>query len=129
MTHNAIEYGMMESLAEGYRLLKEGPYENLELKKAATVWQQRSVITSWLNELILEILSENPELSGIEGKVAQNGEAKWALEAANELGIAMPAIDDALKVRFDSENGEVTYATKLLAAMRNKFGGHALNEK
>jgi len=129
MTHNAIEYGMMESLAEGYRLLKEGPYQNLDLKKASTVWQKRSVITSWLNELILEILSENPELNGIEGKVAQNGEAKWALEAAKELGIEMPAIDDSLRVRFDSENGQITYATKLLAAMRNKFGGHALNEQ
>jgi 6-phosphogluconate dehydrogenase len=127
MTHNAIEYGMMESLAEGYRLLKEGPYKSLDLKKAATVWQKKSVITSWLNELCQEILSENPELDGIEGKVQQLGEAKWALEAAEDLGIPMPAIKDSLQVRFDSENGQINYATKLLAAMRNKFGGHDLN--
>lgn len=127
MTHNAIEYGMMESLAEGYRLLKDGPYPNLDLEKAADVWQHHSVITSWLNELVLDIMKENPELNGIEGKVAQTGEAKWTLEAAKDGNVDMPAIDIALKVRLESENGKINYATKLLAAMRNKFGGHSLN--
>jgi 6-phosphogluconate dehydrogenase len=127
MTHNAIEYGMMQSLAEGYRLLKEGQYPNIDLKKASTVWQHHSVITSWLNQLVDEIMSENPTLDGIEGKVAQNGEAKWALEAAQELSIEMPAIEESLRVRYESENGKVNFSTKLLAAMRNKFGGHNLN--
>ncbi len=127
MTHNAIEYGMMESLAEGYRFLKEGPYNNLDLKKAADVWQHHSVITSWLNELVSDIMADNPELEGIEGIVAESGEAKWALEAAKELGIDMPAINTSLHVRVDSQNGQTSYATKLLAAMRNKFGGHNLN--
>jgi 6-phosphogluconate dehydrogenase len=127
MTHNAIEYGMMESLAEGYRLLKDGPYHDLDLKKAASVWQKHSVITSWLNELIEDTLNENPNLDGIEGTVAESGEAKWALELAQELSIPMPAIADALKVRIDSQQGQINYATKLLAAMRNKFGGHNLN--
>lgn len=127
MTHNAIEYGMMESLAEGYRLLKEGPYDQIDLKSASRVWQNHSVITSWLNELISEIMSENPNLDGIEGTVAQTGEASWALETAKGLGIDMPAIDDSLKVRIDSQNGQITYATKLLAALRNKFGGHQIN--
>lgn len=129
MTHNAIEYGMMESLAEGYRLLKEGPYRNLDLYKAADVWQHSSVITSWLNQLIREIMRDNPELDGISGTVAQTGEAQWALQAAKDLNIDMPAIDTALKVRIDSENGQISYATKLLAAMRNKFGGHDLNAR
>lgn len=127
MTHNAIEYGMMESLAEGYRLLKEGPYSKLDLQKAAAVWQHHSVITSWLNELVLDVMKENPKLEGIEGKVAQTGEAKWALEAAKESDIDMPAIDTSFKVRLESENGKINYATRLLAAMRNKFGGHSLN--
>ncbi len=127
MTHNAIEYGIMESLAEGYRLLKEGPYQNLDLDKAADVWQHHSVITSWLNELVLDIVKENPNLDGIEGKVAQSGEALWALETAKDLGIDMPAIDLSLKIRLDSQNGQINYATKLLAAMRNKFGGHQIN--
>ncbi|HEY4963283.1 MAG TPA: NADP-dependent phosphogluconate dehydrogenase [Candidatus Saccharimonadales bacterium] len=127
MTHNAIEYGMMESLSEGYRLLKEGPYQGIDLESAARVWQHHSVVTSWLNELVLEIMHENPELDGIEGKVAQTGEAAWALETAKDLGIDMPAINDSFQVRIDSENGAINYSTKLLAAIRNKFGGHKLN--
>ena len=127
MAHNAIEYGMMESLAEGYQLLKEGPFKGLDLKKVSTVWQQNSVITSWLNQLISDIMTENPNLNGIEGKVSQSGEAKWALEVAKISSIDMPVIYDALKVRIDSESGKVSYATKLLAAMRNKFGGHKIN--
>ncbi len=87
MTHNAIEYGMMESLAEGYRLLKEGPYQNINLAEAGEVWQHHSVITSWLNELCRDALKENPELNGIEGFVAESGEARWALETAKSLNI------------------------------------------
>ena len=127
MTHNAIEYGMMESLAEGYRILKEGPFDNLDLAKAGDVWQHHSVITSWLNELSRDALKENPELSGIDGYVAENGEARWTLEAAAAKNIPLPAIQAALAVRLASQTGQVSFATKLLAAMRNRFGGHALN--
>ncbi|MGH7157053.1 MAG: phosphogluconate dehydrogenase (NAD(+)-dependent, decarboxylating) [Candidatus Saccharimonadales bacterium] len=127
MTHNAIEYGMMESLAEGYRLLKEGPYKNIDLAKAGEVWQHGSVVVSWLNDLTKQALEENPELEGIEGVVEEKGEAKWALEAAKELNIPMPAIQTALDVRFASQKGDITFATKLLAAIRNKFGGHDIN--
>lgn len=128
MVHNAIEYGMMESLAEGYRMLKEGPYQNLDLAEAGEVWQHHSVVTSWLNELARDALRENPNLDGIDGYVAENGEARWTLETAHELGIPMPAIQAALDVRIASQQGETNFATKILAAMRNKFGGHALNK-
>ncbi len=128
MVHNAIEYGMMESLAEGYRVLREGPYENLDLAAAGEVWQHRSVITSWLNELCRDSLKENPTLEGINGYVAENGEARWTLETANQMNIPMPAIQAAMDVRIASQKGEVSFATQLLAAMRNKFGGHALNK-
>src|SRR3989344_1305162 len=87
MTHNAIEYGMMESLAEGYRLLKEGPYKDIDLYKAGDVWQHHSVVTSWLNELCRDSLKENPELKGIDGFVAESGEARWAFETAKKLNI------------------------------------------
>ena len=127
MVHNAIEYGMMESLAEGYRMLKEGPYQNLDLAAAGDVWQHRSVITSWLNELCRDALKENPELEGIEGVVAESGEARWTLETAKDLSLPMPAIQTSFNVRLASQKGEVNFATKLLAAMRNKFGGHAIN--
>lgn len=129
MVHNAIEYGMMESLAEGYRMLKEGPYDKLDLSAAGEVWQHHSVITSWLNELSRDALKENPELEGIDGFVAETGEARWTLEVAKEKGIPLPAIQSAFDVRLDSQKGQTSFATKLLAAMRNKFGGHNLNKE
>lgn len=127
MTHNAIEYGMMQSLAEGYRMLKEGPYERLDLAAAGEVWQHHSVITSWLNELSRDALKENPELEGITGYVHESGEARWTLETAKEIGLPMPSIQAAFDVRLASQKGDTNFATKLLAAMRNKFGGHELN--
>jgi 6-phosphogluconate dehydrogenase len=128
MVHNAIEYGMMESLAEGYRMLKEGPYEAIDLGKAGDVWQKSSVVTSWLNELSRDALKENPTLEGIDGYVAESGEARWTIETAKELGIPLPAIEASFDVRLASQKGEVNFATKLLSAMRNKFGGHTLNK-
>ena len=127
MVHNAIEYGMMESLAEGYRVLQEGPYKNLNLAAAGEVWQHGSVISSWLNELARQALIENPTLEGIEGVVPESGEARWTLETAKELGITLPAIENSFNVRLTSQKGETNFATKLLAAMRAKFGGHDLN--
>jgi len=129
MTHNAIEYGIMEALAEGYQILKDGPYKDLDLAAAGEVWQHHSVITSWLNELARDALKENPELEGIEGFVAENGEGRWTLETAEAHGIEMPALKASLDVRAASREGNVNFATKLLAAIRNKFGGHALNKQ
>lgn len=128
MVHNAIEYGMMESLAEGYRMLKEGPYDNLDLAAAGEVWQHGSVVTSWLNELSQSALAENPTLEGIDGFVAESGEARWTLEVAKERNIPLPAIEASFDVRLASQQGSVSFATKLLAAMRNKFGGHEINK-
>ena len=129
MVHNAIEYGMMESLAEGYRMLKEGPYDDIDLALAGDIWQKSSVVTSWLNELTRQALHENPTLDGIEGVVAESGEARWTLETAKDLGIPLPAIQSSFDVRLASQQGDVTFATKLLAAMRNKFGGHNIDGK
>lgn len=129
MVHNAIEYGMMESLAEGYRLLKEGPYKNLDLYKAGEVWQHHSVITSWLNELTRDIIKENPNQDGIEGFVAESGEARWALEVAKDFNIETKAIQSSFDVRLDSQKGKVNFATKILASMRNAFGGHKINNE
>jgi 6-phosphogluconate dehydrogenase len=129
MVHNAIEYGMMESLAEGYELLKEGPYKNLDLVSAGEVWQHGSVITSWLNELTLNALKENPELKDVNGVVAESGEACFALEVAKSFNIEMPAILSAFDVRLASQKGKVNLATKLLALMRNAFGGHKINNE
>lgn len=127
MVHNAVEYGMMESLAEGYHMLKEGPYKNLDLGSAGEVWQHHSVVTSWLNELSRDALKENPELDGIDGYVAESGEARWTLESAKEHNIPMPAIQASFDIRLASQQGKTNFSTKLLSAMRNKFGGHEIN--
>ncbi len=128
MVHNAIEYGMMQSLGEGFRLLHDGHYAGqIDLAVAADLWQHNSVITSWLTELSRDALRENPELEGVSGYVAESGEARWTLEAAKELGIDLPAIQAAFNVRLRSQQGETNFATKVVAAQRNKFGGHNLN--
>lgn len=129
MVHNAIEYGMMESLAEGYRMLREGPYPDIDLASAGDVWQQSSVITSWLNDLTRQALHENPLLEDIDGVVAESGEARWTLETAKELQIPLPSIQAAFDVRLASQKGDVNLSTKLLAAMRHKFGGHDIQGK
>jgi 6-phosphogluconate dehydrogenase len=127
MVHNAIEYGLMESLAEGYRMLHEGPYKDIDLAAAGEVWQRGSIVESNLNELTRQALQENPTLNGIDGVVAESGETHWTLEVADKLGIPMSSIKAAYDVRLASQKGDTNFATKLLAAMRNKFGGHVIN--
>lgn len=128
MVHNAIEYGIMESLGEGFRMLHDGPYAGeIDLAKAADLWQHHSVITSWLTELSGEALAESPELEGVSGLVAESGEARWTLEVAKEMGIPLQSIQAAFDVRVASQRGETNFATKVVAAQRNKFGGHNLN--
>jgi 6-phosphogluconate dehydrogenase len=127
MVHNAIEYGLMESYAEGYRMLREGPYKHLDLASAGEVWQNGSIVESKLNELTVQALRENPFMEGIEGVVPESGETRWTLETAKDLNIPLPAIQTSFDIRLKSQAGETNYATKLLAAMRNKFGGHDIN--
>lgn len=128
MVHNAVEYGVMEAYAEGYRLLEEGrDYPGLDLAKVAEVWQNGSIISSKLNGLVAEILKTNPGLQGVEGFVSESGEARWTLEAAKVQGVQLPAVESALEARLASHKGQVNFGTKLLAALRNAFGGHSLN--
>jgi 6-phosphogluconate dehydrogenase len=127
MVHNGIEYSLMQAYAEGYQLLAEGPVKQLDLAAVADVWQHGSIIASGLNELIAGIYRENPKFDGIEGYVAQSGEGVWTSEVADASGVPMPALEAALNTRAASEAGHVNHATKLLAALRNAFGGHNLN--
>lgn len=130
MVHNAIEYGMMQSYAEGYRMLREGRhFQNLNLAQVALVWQHGSIVASKLNELNGQIFRANPTLDGIDGFVAESGEARWALETAKAENLPLPAIQAAFDVRLASQQGETSFATKLLAAQRNAFGGHAINKQ
>lgn len=127
MVHNAIEYGMMQSLAEGYRMLHESPFGLLDMAKAGDIWQHHSVIESWLNDLTRQAVTEDPDLKNVHGYVAESGEAKWMLETAKERDIQLPAIQAAFDVRLASQQGHINFATKIVAAQRNKFGGHNLN--
>ncbi len=126
MVHNAIEYGLMESYAEGYRMLNDGPIKNIDLVAAGTVWKNGSIIGSLLNDLTVEALKQNPTLDGVDGYVAESGETRWMLETAKDHHIELPVIQQALQVRLASHEGATNFATKLLAVMRNKFGGHAI---
>lgn len=127
MIHNGVEYGIMQSFAEGYRLLKEGPIDNIDLGRVAEVWQHRSINESFLNGLIEQMLKRDPEFKGVAGVVAESGEARWTLETAREHDLPMPAIQTAFEVRLRSQQGEVHYGTRFLAQLRNEFGGHTIN--
>jgi len=127
MVHNGVEYGIMQSFAEGYRIMKEGPFEDINLGMVADVWQHKSINESFLNSLIENMLKADPNFEGVEGKVAESGEARWTLETAKELGIPTPAIQTAFDVRLKSQAGDIHWGTKFLAKLRNEFGGHAIN--
>lgn len=128
MIHNGIEYGVMQAIAEGYELLNSGPLPNIDLANVAEVWQKGSIIESTLNKLVAEVMYENPTLSGVQGFVADSGEGQWTLETAEKAGVKMPVLKNSLMVRRESQQGQVSYSTQLLAALRNKFGGHSINK-
>lgn len=127
MVHNAIEYGMMQSIAEGFELLNQSPFD-IDKTKTANVWMNGSVIRSWLLELVKNTLDENPELDDIDGFVEDNGEARWAIQSALELEVPLTVISQSLFARFSSRQQE-SYSMKLLASMRKQFGGHRVKYK
>jgi 6-phosphogluconate dehydrogenase len=122
MVHNAIEYGLMAAYAEGFNLLKRGPYE-LALPDVAEVWRHGSVVGSWLLDLTAAVLAKDAQLTGFEGRVDDSGEGRWAAHAAIDAAVPIPVIAASLFARFSSRN-EDDFANRLLSAMRNQFGGH-----
>ncbi len=127
MVHNGIEYGMMEALAEGFELLRARQDFNIDLHQVAGVWQYGSVVRSWLLDLTKAALAENPNLEGIKGWVADSGEGRWTVFEAINQDVPVPVIAMSLFRRFESRQ-EDSFAAKLLAAMRNQFGGHAVQK-
>jgi 6-phosphogluconate dehydrogenase len=125
MVHNGIEYGMMQAYAEGFEIMQAKREFNLDLAQIAEIWQSGSVVRSWLLDLTARALAENPGLEGIQGWVADSGEGRWTAFEAINLDVPAPIITLALQMRFASRQKE-SYAAKLLAAMRNQFGGHAV---
>ena len=125
MIHNGIEYGMMQAYAEGFEILRAKQEFNLDLHQIAELWRYGSVVRSWLLDLTAAALAEDPELSDLRGWVADSGEGRWTVFEAIDQDVPAPVITLALQMRFVSRQDE-SYAAKLLAAMRNQFGGHAV---
>ncbi|MDT8402264.1 MAG: decarboxylating 6-phosphogluconate dehydrogenase [Bacteroidales bacterium] len=127
MIHNGIEYGMMQSYAEGFEILEKSPF-GIDLPAVADAWQYGSVIRSWLLELAVNALKEDPKLEKLEDYVPDSGEGRWTIQAAIELDVPAPVITNSLFARFQSRQKE-SFAMKMLAALRNQFGGHAVKSK
>jgi 6-phosphogluconate dehydrogenase len=127
MVHNGIEYGMMQSIAEGLEVLHHHN-KDIDLSAVAHVWNHGSVIRGWLMELTENALSKDRNLESIKGIMHSSGEGKWTVEAALEMGVPAPVITMSLLMRYRSHHDD-TFAGKVVAALRNEFGGHAVEKK
>ena len=127
MVHNGIEYGLMQAYAEGFELLKAKQDFALDLHQVAEIWRHGSVVRSWLLDLTAAALEPDQDLSDIRGWVADSGEGRWTVFEAVDLDVPAPVITLALQMRFVSRQDD-SYAARLLAAMRNQFGGHAVKQ-
>jgi 6-phosphogluconate dehydrogenase len=126
MIHNGIEYGMMQAYGEGFDILEASPYaESLNYAEVAHLWNQGSVIRSWLLELAEAAFKKDPKLSDIRGYVEDSGEGRWTVQQAVETGVSAPVISLSLFRRFRSRE-EDAYSDKVIAALRREFGGHAV---
>lgn len=124
MVHNGIEYSMMQGYAEGFELMAKSEYR-LDLARIADLWMHGSVVRSWLLELAAGALKADPKLSGLKGYVQDSGEGRWMIQDAIEKDVPVPTLTTALFTRFRSRQDE-SFAEKMLAALRNAFGGHSV---
>jgi 6-phosphogluconate dehydrogenase len=127
MIHNGIEYGMLQAYGEGFELLHASQFE-LDLGKIAHLWNQGSVVRSWLLELAENALRKDPKLASIKGYVEDSGEGRWTVEEAIEKSVPAPVLALSLFARFASRQ-EDSFAAKVIAALRNEFGGHAVKRE
>lgn len=128
MIHNGIEYGLMQAYAEGFSILQHKREFELDLHQIAEIWRHGSVVRSWLLDLTANALEKNPTLQGIAPYVADSGEGRWTVAEAIELGVPAIAITASLLERFRSRDTD-SFVDKLLAAMRNQFGGHEIKKE
>jgi 6-phosphogluconate dehydrogenase len=124
MVHNGIEYGMMQAYAEGFEIMHASDYP-LDLQAIAKLWNHGSVVRSWLLELLEPALAGDQNLSRIKGWVADSGEGRWTIQEAIDKDVPAPIITLSLLMRFRSRQDD-SYGAKVLAALRNEFGGHAV---
>jgi 6-phosphogluconate dehydrogenase len=127
MIHNGIEYGMMQAYAEGFTILEKKEEFDLDLRQIAQIWRYGSVVRSWLLDLTAEALSKNPTLEGLEAFVEDSGEGRWTVIEAIDLNVSAPIITESLMRRIRSRE-ENNFTDRMLAIMRNEFGGHAVKK-
>ena len=127
MVHNGIEYALMQAYAEGFELMEAKAEFGLNLPQIAEIWRYGSVVRSWLLDLTAAALSEDPKLESLQGYVEDSGEGRWTVEESIELSIPLPVITQSLQARFRSRQDQ-PFGPKLLVAMRNQFGGHAVRK-
>jgi len=125
MVHNGIEYGLMQAYAEGFELMAAKPEFDLDLSQVAEVWRHGSVVRSWLLDLAANALQEDGKLASVQAYVEDSGEGRWTVTEGVDLGVPLPVITAALQARFRSRQ-EQPFGVKLLAALRQQFGGHAV---
>jgi 6-phosphogluconate dehydrogenase len=128
MVHNGIEYGLMQAYAEGFSILQHKTEFKLDLHQIAEIWRHGSVVRSWLLDLTANALEKNPTLAGIAPYVADSGEGRWTVADAIELGVSAPVITLSLLERLRSRDSD-SFTDKLLASMRNQFGGHEIKKE
>jgi 6-phosphogluconate dehydrogenase len=123
MVHNGIEYGMLQAFGEGFEILKSSGYDELNLRSIASLWNQGSVVRSWLLELAERAFAKDPALASIRGYVEDSGEGRWTVIQAIETAVPAPVLALSLIMRFSSRQ-EDSFGAKVIAALRNEFGGH-----
>jgi len=127
MVHNGIEYALLQGYAEGFHLIKSGTFkkENLDLEAISNVWMHGSVIRSWILDLCHDVFKDDQKLDTISGAVGENGTGQWTVDDAHKNNVPVPLIEKSLAIRAWSRETGGNYATKVIAMIRNKFGGHA----
>lgn len=131
MIHNGIEYGIMQSLGEGFEVLEKAPYE-FDLLKIAKLWQKGTLVSGFMLDRAADVLSQNPKLSGVIGHIEESGEARWTVEQAKEEGVEVEIIERSLEYRKRSQKDKKiqnSFTAKLIAALRQAFGGHPVKKK
>ena len=130
MVHNGIEYALLQSYAEGFQLIKQGSFksDDLDLEKITGIWQHGSVIRSWLLDLSHEVFEEGQSLEDVSGELAEGGTGRWSVEDAEKNGVDVPMMKEAVEIRKWSRESGGNYATKVVAVLRNKFGGHLVKK-
>jgi 6-phosphogluconate dehydrogenase len=127
MIHNGVEYGMLQAYAEGYEILHASKDFDLDLKKIASVWNHGSVVRSWINELAEAAFDKDANLDALKGFVADSGEGRWTVQEAIDLDVPAPVITLSLLMRLRSRQDD-SFSAKVIAALRNEFGGHAVQK-